>query len=158
MDSGSGIESLSNRQKEILRLIGQHYQMKEIARILNVSVSTVRTHTEEARRRLGVATSREAALILLREEGQGVWRPDAALLSNVSSNGDVTADIGDSLPPSSTAKLPEWLPGWLKARSVAECVGIVVIAAVVLAFAFILLLAAAATMVQAIQNLTGQTI
>ncbi len=59
------IDRLSKRQKEILRLIGQHMQAKEVALKLKIRETTVRTHTEEARRRLGVSTSREAAQLLL---------------------------------------------------------------------------------------------
>lgn len=58
------IESLSQRQREILRLIAQGHQTKEIARILGIRESTVKTHTETARQRLNVATSREAARLL----------------------------------------------------------------------------------------------
>ncbi len=70
-DKTSLLEALSPRQKEILRLIAQHHQAKEIARILNISESTVKTHTDEARRRLGVPTSRAAARLLLSHEGAG---------------------------------------------------------------------------------------
>ena len=63
-NEAAGIEALTRRQKEILRLISQHYQTKEMARALNISERTVKTHTEEARRRLGVATSRDAARLL----------------------------------------------------------------------------------------------
>ncbi len=60
----TGVEALSERQKEILRLMAKHLQAKEVAFILKISRHTVDTHTEEARRRLGVATSREAARLL----------------------------------------------------------------------------------------------
>ena len=75
----AGIASLSRRQKEILRLIARHLQAKEIARLLSISEGTVRTHTEEARRRLGVATTRDAALLLAsfeREQGEDALRND----------------------------------------------------------------------------------
>jgi DNA-binding CsgD family transcriptional regulator len=60
---------LSERQKEILRLVAKHYQAKEIARFLNISEHTVKTHTDEARRRLDVPTSRQAARLLAEFEG-----------------------------------------------------------------------------------------
>lgn len=62
------IETLTQRQKEILRLISQHLQAKEVARILDISERTVKTHTEEARRRLGVTSSRDAARLLAAHE------------------------------------------------------------------------------------------
>lgn len=67
-DRTSGVEALSERQKEILRLIAQHLQAKEIARALKISESTVKTHTDTARKRLGVATSRDAARVLVEHE------------------------------------------------------------------------------------------
>lgn len=62
------IDTLTPRQREILRLVAQHLQAKEIARVLNIRETTVKTHTEKARKRLGVATSREAALLLAAHE------------------------------------------------------------------------------------------
>lgn len=62
------VELLSDRQKEILRLVAKHYQAKEIARFLNISEHTVKTHTDEARRRLDVSTSRQAARLLVEYE------------------------------------------------------------------------------------------
>jgi DNA-binding CsgD family transcriptional regulator len=63
-----GIETLSERQKQVLRLVAQNHQAKEIARLLGISESTVKTHMEESRRRLGIATSREAARFLVAHE------------------------------------------------------------------------------------------
>lgn len=67
-DKTSGVDTLSERQKEILRLIARHLQAKEIARVLNISESTVKTHTDTARKRLGVASSRDAARLLVEYE------------------------------------------------------------------------------------------
>jgi DNA-binding CsgD family transcriptional regulator len=63
-----GIVSLSERQKEVLRLTAQHLMAKEIARALNITEHTVKAHSEEARRRLNVATSRQAARLLMEYE------------------------------------------------------------------------------------------
>lgn len=68
MDVQTQISHLSLRQKEILRLIAGHMQAKEVAIALNISEHTVRTHTVSARRKLGVATSRDAARLLLAYE------------------------------------------------------------------------------------------
>lgn len=67
-NEAAGIEALTKRHKEILRLVYQHYQTKEIARALNISERTVKTHTEEIRRRLDVTTSRDAARLLAAHE------------------------------------------------------------------------------------------
>ncbi len=69
-DREAGIEALTPRQREILRLIAQGHQAKEIARLLGISERTVKTHTDAARRRLGVATSREAARLLTAHEAE----------------------------------------------------------------------------------------
>ncbi|MGN6423338.1 MAG: response regulator transcription factor [Asticcacaulis sp.] len=79
MTDKQGVEALTARQREILRLISQHMQAKEIARALDISERTVKTHTDAARKRLGVTTSREAARLLMAHEGaaplvrQGRW-------------------------------------------------------------------------------------
>lgn len=81
---GKGVEALSARQREILRLIGQNLQAKEVARLLGISEKTVRTHTEEARRRLSVGTSRDAARLLVAAElgGDGADPASSALRHN----------------------------------------------------------------------------
>ncbi len=112
----AGVETLTGRQKEILRLISRHLQAKEVARLLNISERTVKTHTEEARRRLGVATSRDAARLLAAHEAalgpgdRGTARPIAeampdgsisvheqALLSKRSLSDDALERPGDRL-------------------------------------------------------------
>lgn len=64
------INSLTDRQKEILRLIHAGLVGKEIARQLGISEKTVRNHTEAARNKLEVETSRKAARILAAFETQ----------------------------------------------------------------------------------------
>lgn len=66
----SAVETLSKRQKEILRLAARQYQAKEIARILKISEHTVKTHVDEARRRLNAPTMRDAAQTLASYEAQ----------------------------------------------------------------------------------------
>lgn len=70
-----GIETLTERQKEILRLISQHLQAKEVARALNISERTVKTHTDAARKRLGVTSSRDAARLLAAHESANPASP-----------------------------------------------------------------------------------
>jgi DNA-binding CsgD family transcriptional regulator len=62
--SVDGLEKLTARQKEILRLLLGGFDTKSIARELDISVHTVSEHLREARRHLGVSNSREAARIL----------------------------------------------------------------------------------------------
>jgi len=85
-NKATGIEALSQRQKEILRLVSQQFQTKEIARILNIGERTVKTHTEEARRRLGVATSRDAARLLAAHEA-ALGRDDRGMAGPMGATG-----------------------------------------------------------------------
>lgn len=59
----AGIFQLTVRQKEILRLVAARYQEKEIARLLNISLPTVKDHAAKIRRLLDVDTTRVAALL-----------------------------------------------------------------------------------------------
>ena len=62
--SVDGLQKLTPRQKEILRLLLGGFDTKSIARELDISVHTVTEHLREARRHLSVSNSREAARIL----------------------------------------------------------------------------------------------
>lgn len=53
------IEDLSDRELEILRLIGEGYRSRDIAKKLNLSVNTVETHRKNIRAKLGCADSSE---------------------------------------------------------------------------------------------------
>lgn len=75
MDKKSAVETLSKRQKEILRLAARQYQAKEIARILKISEHTVKTHVDEARRRLNAPTMRDAAQTLVSYEAEDNQTP-----------------------------------------------------------------------------------
>ena len=65
-----GVQKLTERQKEVLRLLLNGHDAKSAARQLCISVHTVNEHLREARRSLGVSSSREAAR-LLREAEDG---------------------------------------------------------------------------------------
>jgi DNA-binding CsgD family transcriptional regulator len=64
MVSIGDVQKLTPRQKEILRLILNGFDAKSAARKLGISVHTVNEHLSEARRHLGVSSSREAARML----------------------------------------------------------------------------------------------
>ena len=53
------LDSLSNREFEIFRLIGQGYKTSEIAKTINVSVKTVDTHRLRIRKKLTLPSSGE---------------------------------------------------------------------------------------------------
>ena len=72
------VQNLTPRQKEILRLLLNGYDAKSAGRELGISVHTVNEHLREARRHLGVSSSREAARMLRQAEGTppNVMGPD----------------------------------------------------------------------------------
>ncbi len=63
-----GLHILSEREKETLRLLLGGYDAKSIAHSLNLSVHTVNERLREARRKMGVTSSREAARLLSQAE------------------------------------------------------------------------------------------
>ena len=62
-------EPLSEREREVLRLLATEMSGPEIARLLVVSLNTVRTHTQRIYTKLGV-NSRRAAVIRAQELGE----------------------------------------------------------------------------------------
>lgn len=56
-----GLHALSEKEKETLRLLLAGHDAKSVARELDLSVHTVRERLRDARRKLGVSSSREAA-------------------------------------------------------------------------------------------------
>lgn len=57
-------DSLTNKEKETLRLIARGHDAKSAANNLDLSVHTINERLRNARRKLGVTSSREAARIL----------------------------------------------------------------------------------------------
>ncbi len=93
--SDADIASLSMRQKEILRLVGQYMQAKEVARELDIAESTVRTHMTTARRRLDVTTSREAARLLLEyERTEGIINDEGPPRQRMAEPAELAANSG----------------------------------------------------------------
>jgi DNA-binding NarL/FixJ family response regulator len=60
-------EDLSEREREILRLIADGHANKEIARRLVISERTARTHVSHILRKLGLSSRTQAALLAVRE-------------------------------------------------------------------------------------------
>jgi len=59
--SRNSVSTLTDREKETLRLLLSGHDAKSIARELGLSVHTVNERLRDARRRLHVSSSREAA-------------------------------------------------------------------------------------------------
>jgi DNA-binding CsgD family transcriptional regulator len=69
MDTSDGIKRLTDRQKEILRLLFNGHDAKSAAAELGISIHTVNDHLGEARKHLGVSSSRLAARLFAQSEG-----------------------------------------------------------------------------------------
>ena len=63
-----GLDALTDREKETLRLLAQGHDAKSIARHFDLSVHTINERLRFARRKLSVSSSREAARMLRRQE------------------------------------------------------------------------------------------
>ncbi|WP_301750827.1 DUF4019 domain-containing protein [uncultured Erythrobacter sp.] len=64
------LDTLTEKEKQTLRLILRGHDAKSSAQELGLSVHTVNERLRDARRKLGVTSSREAARRLLAEEGE----------------------------------------------------------------------------------------
>lgn len=87
------LERLSEREKQILRLLARGHEGKSIAALLDVSIHTVNERLREARRKLGASSSREAArLLLTHEDGRNEPRKFGDRKSGVEPAGAGSAD------------------------------------------------------------------
>ena len=64
-----GYDALSEKEKETLRLMVRGHDAKSMARELSLSVHTINDRLREARRKLAVTSSREAARLVFEHEG-----------------------------------------------------------------------------------------
>ncbi|WP_299192865.1 DUF4019 domain-containing protein [uncultured Erythrobacter sp.] len=71
----SEIEDLTDKEKEALRLLLEGHDTKSSASLLGLSVHTINDRLRNARRKLGVSSSREAARILRDAEGLAPQNP-----------------------------------------------------------------------------------
>lgn len=69
-----GLNELTEREKEVLRLVLWGHDAKSIARSLSLSIHTVNERLRDARRKLSVTSSREAARLLGEVEH---WTPNS---------------------------------------------------------------------------------
>jgi len=85
----TALDTLTDKERQTLRLILRGHDAKSSARELGLSVHTVNERLRDARRKLGVTSSREAARRLLADEGQ------SAAPASPESLGD--KPLGDAL-------------------------------------------------------------
>lgn len=70
-DPIEGLDRLTERERECLRLVDRHMSSKEIARELGLSKHTVDWHLDKARRRLGASDRYDAARRVFDRAHQG---------------------------------------------------------------------------------------
>jgi DNA-binding CsgD family transcriptional regulator len=117
---------LTPRERECLRLVARHQQSKEIARLLNISKSTVDKHIDRARERIGAADRRTAALAFVAHEetlnpGMDIgYPPDPDTIPKPAASRSVEAQfnaepgaLSDHDPSLRPADLQSGLPGQL---------------------------------------------
>ena len=90
----AAIDILTDKEKETLRLIVRGHDAKSAARELGLSVHTINERLREARRKLSVTSSREAARLLLEQEGAS---PEMLVDKQIGEAG--AAGIGDPSGP-----------------------------------------------------------
>ncbi|MCB2067869.1 MAG: DUF4019 domain-containing protein [Erythrobacter sp.] len=88
-----GFQSLTDKEKETLRLILHGHDAKSMAGKLALSVHTVNERLRNARRKLGVTSSKEAARVLFEEEGETPHFPGHKLLGE-AGDGQLAATRG----------------------------------------------------------------
>lgn len=80
--ANEGFRTLTDKEKHTLRLMVRGHDAKSIARRLDLSVHTINERLREARRKMAVSSSREAARMLLEAEGGDLGQPDPQLLGD----------------------------------------------------------------------------
>jgi DNA-binding CsgD family transcriptional regulator len=88
------LQSLSEREKETLRLLARGHDAKSVARLLDLSVHTVNERLRSARNKLGLSSSRAAARRLVEAEAGGAsqaYMERPKFLGDKELGGDPTA-------------------------------------------------------------------
>ena len=86
--------SLTEKEKQTLRLIVRGHDAKSVARCLDLSVHTINERLRDARRKMAVSSSREAARLLLAAEG-GADSPAPDLSGDTEIGADVSLPRAD---------------------------------------------------------------
>lgn len=108
----AGHSTLTEKEKQVLRLLVNGYDAKSMARHLGLSVHTVNERLREARRKMATSSSREAARLLHQLEG-----PTPQLLADK----DFGADMAGTATPhahhqatdQANARRALLRPGWI---------------------------------------------
>jgi DNA-binding CsgD family transcriptional regulator len=88
-----GFGALTEKEKQTLRLIVRGHDAKSVARSLGLSVHTINERLRDARRKMAVSSSREAARLLFESEGGAPASPTPDLLGDARI-GEATSRVG----------------------------------------------------------------
>lgn len=92
------LNRLHERQKEVLRLVYQNFEAKQIAQKLRISPHTVNDHMRAARRILGVNRTMDAARLLVHHEHPNRLGTEPIRIDTEPQ----TADPTEATPPDET--------------------------------------------------------
>ena len=126
------ISTLTDKEKEALRLLLEGHDTKSSANLLGLSVHTINDRLRNARRKMGVGSSREAARILRDVEGETPKNTPQTSAEDPQSapetNAHTSFGMSDQAPPSDTAVLTQthqkepnrliWLAGGMLIMSI----------------------------------------
>jgi DNA-binding CsgD family transcriptional regulator len=85
--------ALTEKEKQTLRLIVRGHDAKSVARSLDLSVHTINERLRDARRKMAVSSSREAARLLFESEGGDPGSPTPDLLRDTGI-GEAASPVG----------------------------------------------------------------
>lgn len=125
----SSLDTLTDKERQTLRLILRGHDAKSSARELGLSVHTVNERLRDARRKLGVTSSREAARRLLAEEAQAAPLATPELLRDKALR-DAAAALPDAQVTTSAAR--RWVRLGLALTSIGVLAMSLIIAALLL--------------------------
>lgn len=108
-----GFDALTEKEKQTLRLIVRGHDAKSVARSLGLSVHTINERLRDARRKMAVSSSREAARLLFESEGGEPAPPTPELFGDRGigeAAGQETVDQGIT-PISGAGRIirPPWI-------------------------------------------------
>ena len=105
-----GLDALTEKERQTLRLIVRGHDAKSVARCLGLSVHTVNERLRDARRKVEVSSSREAARLLFEAEGS-VVAPAPEIVGDTTIGDDAAAAAADqTTAPMAGARRPRLSP------------------------------------------------
>ena len=105
--------ALTEKEKQTLRLIVRGHDAKSTARSLGLSVHTINERLRDARRKMAVSSSREAARLLLEVEGGDVGSPNPELFGDTGIGEDAAGARVDQASAPIGGAWRAYRPAWI---------------------------------------------